>query len=167
MSIKSNRDYRIGSKDFLIGYNNYHLYTFVHTPDNASVIQVDAIPYSTSGDGYNAIAKVNIDRTVGYVPGIGLKPFTAKSNYVKTVKLKRVIGEALAEKLEPGKRLKLDFGGLVPDTTWELIEHINLKYDLGLSEEDIYDDEIKSAICTIRFSKTSLAYVGFLPITIN
>ena len=30
-----------------------------------------------------------------------------------------------------------------------------------------YDDEIKSARFVIRFSKTSLAYVGFLPVTVK
>ena len=167
MSTKSNRNYMVGTNAFLAGYNNHHLYTFLQTPENASVIEVNAIPNAQRNDGYNAIAKVNIDRTVGYVPGIGLKPFTAKPNYVKTVKLKRISGDELAAAREHTKRLVVDLNGVFPDKTAEVIPALNAKYNLGLKVEDIYDDEIKSAQFVIRFSKTSLAYVGFLPVTVK
>lgn len=167
MSTKSNRNYMIGTNAFLVGYNNHHLYTFLHTPENASVIEVKQLSNAQRSDGYNAIAKVNIDRTVGYVPGIGLKPFTAKPNYVKTVKLNRISGDELAASHEHNKRLIADLNGVFPDKTSEVLAALNAKYNLGIKLEDIYDDEIKSARFVIRFSKTSLAYVGFLPVTVK
>lgn len=166
-SIKSNRNYMIGSMAFLAGYNNHHLYTFIHTPENVSVIEVKSLANAQRNDGFNAIAKVNVDRTIGYTPGIGLKPFTKVPNYVKTVKLRRVSGEELAAKVEHNKRLIIELNGIVPDKTSEIISHINAKYNLGLTIQDIYDDVVKSAQFLIRFSKTSLAYVGYLPITVK
>ena len=167
MSSTSNRNYMIGTQAFLVGYNNHHLYTFLHTPENASVIEVKQLPNAQRNDGYNAIAKVNIDRTVGYVAGIGLKPFIDKPNYVKTVKLNRISGDELATKHEHNKRLIADLNGVFPDKTSEVLASLNATYGLGIKKEDIYDDEIKSARFVIRFSKTSLAYVGFLPVTVK
>ena len=167
MSTKSNRNYMIGSSAFLMGYNNYHLYTFIHTPENASVIEVNTIPNAQRNDGYNTIAKVNIDRTVGYVPGIGLKPFTKPANYVKPVKIKRIVGEELAAKVEHNKRLIVELNGVMPDKVVEVLPALNAKYKLGLNVEDVYNDDIKAAQFSIRFSKTSLAYVGYLPVTVK
>lgn len=167
MSSKSNRNYMIGTTAFLAGYNNHHLYTFLHTPENASVIDVKSIPNAQRNDGYNAIARVNIDRTVGFVPGIGLKPFTRVPHYVKSVKLKRISGDELASKHEHNNRLIVDLGGIFPDKTSEVLAALNAKYNLGIKLEDIYDEEVKAAQFVIRFSKTSLAYVGFLPVTVK
>lgn len=167
MSTKSNRNYMIGSSAFLVGYNNHHLYTFLHTPENASVIEVNSIPNAQRNDGFNTIAKVNIDRTVGYVPGIGLKPFTKTPHYVKSVKIKRISGEEVAAKLEHNKRLIVELNGVMPDKTNEVLDAINAKYHLGLKVEDVYNDDVKSAEFLIRFSKTSLAYVGYLPVTVK
>lgn len=167
MSTKSNRNYMIGSSAYLVGYNNYHLYTFLHTPENASVIEVNNIPNAQRNDGFNTIAKVNIDRTVGYVPGIGLKPFTKTPHFEKSVKIKRVSGEELAAKLEHNKRLIVELNGVMPDKTNEVLAAINAKYHLGLNVEDVYNDDVKSAEFLIRFSKTSLAYVGYLPVTVK
>ena len=164
---KSNRNYMIGTHAFLVGYNNHHLYTFLHTPENASVIEVNTIPNARRADGFNAIAKVNIDRTVGFVPGIGLKPFAAVPNYVKDVKLKRISGDELAAKYEHNNRLIIDLGRVVPDKTIEALTAINAKYNLGIKPEDIYNDDVKASEFVIRFSKTSLAYVGFLPVTVK
>lgn len=167
MSVKSNRNYMIGTNAFLVGHNNHHLYTFLHTPENTSVIEVNTIPNAQRNDGYNTIAKVNIDRTVGYVPGIGLKPFVKVPNYVKSVKLKRISGSELAAMHEHNNRLIVELNGVFPDRTVEVIAALNAKYNLGLKVEDIYNDDVKSAEFTIRFSKTSLAYVGFLPVTVK
>lgn|SRR5574344_672680 len=167
MSTKSNRNYMIGTNAFLVGYNNHHLYTFLHTPENASVIEVKQLPNAQRNDGYNAIAKVNIDRTVGFVPGIGLKPFTKIPNYVKSVKLKRITGEELAAQHEHNKRFIVELNGVFPDKAVEVLNALNAKYGLGIKPEDIYNDDVKSAEFLIRFSKTSLAYVGYLPVTVK
>ena len=81
--------------------------------------------------------------------------------------LKYFGGDELAASHEHNKRLIADLNGVFPDKTSEVLAALNAKYNLGIKLEDIYDDEIKSARFVIRFSKTSLAYVGFLPVTVK
>lgn len=165
MANVSNRNYMLGSKVFLRGINNQMLYTFVHTPDNASVIEVNQIPNPQRNDGFNAIAKVNIDRTIGYVPGLGLNKLANPATYVKEVYLKRITGDELAASKEVGRRLIVDLGGVQPSKVADILPALNAKYNLGISIQDIYNDDITSGVFSIRFSKVSLAFSGYLPIS--
>lgn len=56
---------------------------------------------------------------------------------------------------------------LGPATTRQLVESLNLQYELSVPVEDVIDEPIVDNAATIRISADSYEWVGELPVTIN
>lgn len=149
-------DFTMTDREYMCAWANYLLYPFCYTKKNAQVISMINEP----GDSTKGRAVVSVDRHAYFVDNIGLK-LTDKRYLRNTLPVEKKLADTILDDLGFEEYVPLGIGYAVRQS-FELIPRINELYNLGISEMDIIDLPIVSAIHGLRFKSTCLAYAGEL-----
>lgn len=153
-------DFMATSKEVLMANNNHKLLSFAVSEDNATLVQVKEDPTNPR----KAVAIMQIDRNVAFVEGMGLKPHNPEFLTVR-MKLTRIVGEEVAKELGVLGRLELVMG-VIPQKVADVIPTLQATYGLGITLTDVIDADVTGNRFGIRFSSSSAAYCGVLPVSI-
>ncbi len=153
--------YAVDPKEWLAGIVNHTLNQFTMTPQNTTVLSVDEV----TGSPHKAKVKLQVDRNVGMVEGIGLVPHVPQF-MEREVTITRRVGADIMKEIGTNGSIRVNTS-TAPANMAAIVNLLNSQYSLGINQLDVHDTPVNGfGITDVTFKAKSYAFFGRIRVNV-